>query len=125
MECAYAYWCRAHLALSTVGGLQVSLQEVARIVRQCKTCRSIDPAPMRWNTGRLQVQDCWTLVAIDVTHFGTSKYLSMVDCGPSRFTVWRKIGNEDAEVVASMLQSVLMEFGPPVSYWLITAHLFV
>ena len=57
--------------------------------------------------------DCWSRLAVDVTHYSTHRYLSLIDCGPSRFVVWKKIRSEDAGVVAAALEDVFMEHGPP------------
>ena len=91
----------------------VTRRQVENVVRQCVECRSIDPAPVRWNSGRLSVEKCWDRIAIDSTQVGQVKYLSLIDCGPSRYTIWRKIPTEDAALVASVLESVFIEYGPP------------
>lgn len=91
----------------------ITRRQVENVVRQCVQCSSIDPAPVRWNSGRLSVEKCWDRIAIDSTHVGQEKYLSIIDCGPSRYTIWRRIQTEDAAVVASVLESVFIDFGPP------------
>ena len=91
----------------------ITRQQVESVVRNCPQCCSIDPAPRRWRAGHLNVQECWHRVAIDVTHHGRVTYLSAIDCGPSRFTIWRRIPNEDAAVIMAVLESIIAEFGPP------------
>ena len=39
-------------------------------------------------------------------------YLSMVDCGPERFTIWNRIRGETAEVISTVLEEVFLERGP-------------
>ena len=60
------------------------------------------------------MSDCWSRLAVDVTHYGSQLYLSLVDCGPSRFSVWKDIRSEDAQVVAAALKQVFMDLGSPV-----------
>ena len=92
---------------------QATRQQIQQVVRNCVQCARIDPAPVRWHNGRLEVPDCWSRLAVDVTHHGRDKYLSVIDCGPSRFTIWRRISSEDAPVLANSLESIFVEFGPP------------
>lgn len=92
---------------------QVTRDEVERVVRACSQCNSIDPAPMKWRKGSLSVKNCWERVAVDTTHYGADMYLTLIDCGPSRYTVWRRISSESASVVVTMLQTFFIEFGPP------------
>ena len=91
----------------------VSRKSVERVIKACRRCKSIDPAPVRWTKGCLNVDNCWERVAIDITHYNNDRYLTAIDCGPSRFTVWRKINMESSVVVASILESIFVEFGPP------------
>ena len=46
------------------------------VVKACKTCRSIDPAPVRWKKGGLSVMDNWKRLAMDITHHNGENYLS-------------------------------------------------
>ena len=39
-------------------------QEVEQVVRRCERCTSIDPAPVRWNTGELQTENCWSRLPV-------------------------------------------------------------
>ena len=55
----------------------------------------------------------WERVAIDVTHFQGRLYLTMVDCGPSRFAIWRQLRYESAAYIIAELSSVFYERGPP------------
>ena len=100
-----------HLARQV--GLNATRNEVERVVRECQRCKSIDPAPMKWRKGRLSVDECWKRLDIDTTHYDKDRYLSAIDCGPSRYRVWRRINTEDAVVVAAVLESIFIELGPP------------
>lgn len=62
------------------------------VVRDCRECQSIDPALVHWKPGRLSVHDNWSRVGmVDVTHFGGQHYLTLIDCGPSRFAIWKPL----------------------------------
>ena len=63
-------------------------------------------------TGDLSVGSNWFRVAVDVTHFNGQLYLSMVDCGPSRISNWRRLQTESAMHVIAQLHSVVIERGP-------------
>ena len=91
----------------------VTRKEVEGVVRSCQQCKSVDPAPVPWESGGLDVDSNWQRLAVDVTHFEREKYLTMVDCGPSRFAIWRRITSEEASVICSELQQIFRERGPP------------
>jgi len=73
-----------------------------------RTLRSENIVP----TGSLSVEGNWQRVAIDVTYYNRRLFLSMVDCGPSRFAVWRRLQSESAEKIVVQLHSVVIERGP-------------
>lgn len=91
----------------------VTRADVEAVVRACPDCASVDPAPTQWDKGELSVTNNWQRLAADVTHYGQDRYLTMVDCGPSRFAIWRKIHSEDASTVSAIFQQVFRERGPP------------
>ena len=99
--------------LAKSGCPQVSRDLVARIVKSCVRCSSIDPSPVQWKHGDLEVQENWVRLAADVTHFNGRCYLSVIDCGPSRFTIWRQLSDESAESVVPHLLQIFRERGPP------------
>ena len=83
------------------------------VVETCDTCRSIDPAPVRWRHGSLGVAVTWQRVAIDVTHHRGCSYLSIIDCGPSRFCLWRQLRRADATEITGHLEQLFLERGAP------------
>ena len=91
----------------------VTRKEARAVVSQCDTCRSIDPAPVKWKPGKLEVEECWTRLAIDVTHHQRSLYLSIVDCGPSRFSLWRLLRRADSAHIIEELHRIFNERGAP------------
>ena len=91
----------------------VTRKQVQEIVRSCEECSSIDPAPQRWTRGSLIMPNVWERLGMDVTHFNGKHYLTLIDCGPSRFTLWRELRCEDCETVMQLLTQVFCEHGPP------------
>ena len=86
---------------------------VRDVVSNCETCRSIDPAPVKWKKGDLSVTAVWDRVAMDITHFRGESYLTLIDCGPSRFTIWRRLRLQTSAAVVDQLESVFLERGAP------------
>ena len=50
---------------------------------------------------------------MDITHYGLQKYLTVVDCSPSRFPIWRIMRSELETEVVPVLRQVFSQFGPP------------
>ena len=71
--------------------LHVSKKDVRSIIKACKTCRSIDPAPVHWKKGKLSVESNWIRLAMDIAHHNGEHFLTLIDCSPSRFAVWRPL----------------------------------
>ena len=91
----------------------ITRSQVRAVVQHCDVCRSIDPAPVTWRHGSLEVPETWQRLAIDVTHYQHQSYLTVIDCGPSRFGLWRQLRRPDAENVVSHLEAILCERGAP------------
>ena len=64
------------------------------------------------STGDLTIDGNWCQVAVDVTHIGGQFYLSMVNCGPSRASIWQQLQTESAMHIIAQLRSVVIERGP-------------
>ncbi|XP_076036043.1 uncharacterized protein LOC143021997 [Oratosquilla oratoria] len=90
----------------------ISREEVRHAVRACARCQSINPAPRPHSAGELCVEENWGRLAIDVTHYRGTRYLSMVDCGPGRFGIWRELKAETGEEIARVMNEVFLERGP-------------
>ncbi|KFD46109.1 LOW QUALITY PROTEIN: hypothetical protein M513_13004 [Trichuris suis] len=50
---------------------------------------------------------------MDVTHFGGRPYLTLIDCGPSRFAIWRPLRLHTSADVVGQLETVFYERGAP------------
>ena len=37
------------------------------VIKNCARCQSVDPAPIRWEGGYLEVENSWHRLAIDIT----------------------------------------------------------
>ena len=92
----------------------VSKSDVARVVQTCNTCSSIDPAPVHWKRGHLGVNETWSRVAMDFTHYRGMHYLTLIDCGPTRFSIWRQVRAQDSSTVVGVLEQIFYERGPPI-----------
>ena len=92
-------------------GRGVDKDMVKRVVSQCERCQSIDPAPASHLSGEVGVRENWTRLAIDITHYGGLPYLTMVDCGPGRFMIWRQLKGETATEVCREINNVFFERG--------------
>ena len=84
------------------------------VVKNFRDCQSIDPSAVRINGGELSVEEDWKRLPLDVTHHGCQKYLTIIDCGPSQFAIWRNIQNESENQVASVLRQIFSQFGQPI-----------
>lgn len=93
--------------------LKVSRDSVDRVVKKCVQCARIDPAPVRWEHGELSVDSSWERLSVDVTHYAGQPYMTFVDCGPSRFTVWKRLANEGSAEVCEKVEELCREHGPP------------
>lgn len=59
----------------------------------------------------MDVSKTWWRLASDITHYNGSPYLTVIDCGPSRFTLWQKMRDETAASVATELANIFCEIG--------------
>ncbi|XP_067931421.1 uncharacterized protein [Watersipora subatra] len=93
----------------------LSWEQVKTNLAGCEACQCIDPA-LRGESivpaGDLAVEENWCQVAIDVTHYGDSPFLSMLDCGLSRFAIWCRLKTESAAQIVTQLCSIMVERGP-------------
>lgn len=101
------------LAMAKLMNSSISREEVQNVTRNCVKCLSIDPAPLQWNHGKLECEQNWERLACDVTHFRGKRYLTVIDCGPSRHVIWRLIPDESQRSICKELVSVFREYGPP------------
>ena len=93
--------------------VEPSLQKevIKKVVRQCEQCQSINPAPKRHVPGVLSVDEDWTRASIDVVHYRNKPYLSLVDCGPGRFAIWREMKGETSTEICKELENIFFERG--------------
>ena len=83
------------------------------IVQMSEACQSIDPAPVQWRKGNLSATHIWNRLGIDVTHVGSQFYLTIIDCGPSRFAIWRLLHQQDTASIIPQLESIFYDRGSP------------
>ena len=91
----------------------VTRDDAKLAVRTCELCASINPHPVDVGVGKLGVPEVWGRIAADVTHLRDDKFLTIIDCGPSRYTVWKRVRHEDAKEIAEGLEEAFRILGPP------------
>ena len=84
----------------------VTRRQVHAVVSRCEAWQSIDPAPAKWRKGCLDVNKVWQRVGKDITHCGERPYLTLIDCGPSRFAVWRQLRLQTSASIIEHLEAV-------------------
>ena len=75
-------------------------------------CQSIDSPPVCWIKGCLRVENNWERVGIDVTHYNGNHFSTLIDCGPSRYAIWRLLHRQDSAIVVHQLESIFRERDP-------------
>ena len=78
---------------------------------KCNHCKQVDPSPIRWNHGHLDVENVWERIAVDITYVNGRPYLTLIDCGPSRFTIWIKLKTETADEIIGQFSGIFKERG--------------
>ncbi len=91
----------------------VARSEIEEIVNDCEECSSIDPPAIVFGHGECGVREIWSRLSVDVTHYQSVPYLTIVDSGPGRFAIWKRLSNESAVCVTERLREVITEHGPP------------
>ncbi|KRX49801.1 hypothetical protein T05_11212 [Trichinella murrelli] len=91
----------------------VSKRQVRQVISGCEPCKSLDPAPGKWKRGSLEVEEVWQRVGMDITHVRGRPYLTLIDCRPSRFAVWRRLRVHCSANVIEQLEAVFYERGAP------------
>ncbi len=94
-------------------GVSVAADVVKKVVQTCEQCQRIDPAPVRWPKGHLDVAETWRRLSADIVHYRGVTYLSVVDCGPGRYAMWKRLLGERSNDVARALRTIFMERGAP------------
>ena len=51
-------------------------------IRTCEECESIDPAPVHWEKGTLEVDDNWQRLGMNITYYGAHHFLTLTDYAP-------------------------------------------
>ena len=63
---------------------------------------------------KLEINENWKRLGMDITHYRGENYLSLIDCGPSRFALWRQLPHSQGSIaVIWQLQSIFCERGAP------------
>ena len=60
-------------------------------IRNCKPYELIDPILAPRAHAKLEVNKSWIKSGINFTHYKGENYLILIDCGRSRFLLWRQL----------------------------------
>ena len=102
----------------------ITKDDVTEVIKSCRECQSIDPAPVQWEKGDLDVKESWYRLAADVTHYRNDRFLTIIDCGPSRFAIWKRVKDESCEEICGKFEEVFRERGPLMELLLDNARAF-
>ena len=91
----------------------ITKADVRSAIRACEQCQTIDPAPVHWTKGGLAVKANWQKLGIDITHYNGKNFLTVTDCGPARFTIWRPLPQKDSRNIIQHLEAIFFECSPP------------
>lgn len=70
-----------------------------------------------------QDRENWQKLTVDAVPFG-NKYLTQVNCSPSRFALWRRILSDDATQAVAKLQQIFEKWRPPYEFLLYNGKIF-
>ena len=79
----------------------------------CDECCMMDPALIQWKNSKLGVDKNWWQLGLDVTHYDGNHFLSLMDSGPTGFTVQHPLVQQDALSVIQQLRIIFCEYSPP------------
>ena len=88
--------------------------DVRNLIKNCEPCQSIDPVPVLWVKGKLDVKENWERLPMDITHYGTEKFLSLIDCGPSKYVLWWQLSSSyGSGAIVRILRLIFCKRGAP------------
>ncbi|XP_065658058.1 uncharacterized protein LOC136082574 [Hydra vulgaris] len=89
----------------------VSKEEIKQVVEKCIACQSIDPSPIKWPKGEIEVKRTWQRLGIDITHYERQHYLTLIDSEPTRYAIWRYLKDQTSTCVIQELNAIFLERG--------------
>ena len=75
--------------------LAAAKAEIKQVIKNSEMCQSTDPTPTCWQKGQLEASDAWQRVRMDITHYGGNHFLTLINCGPTCFVIWRLLAQRD------------------------------
>ena len=90
----------------------ITKADVRSAIRACEQCQMIDPAPVHWTKEGLAIKANWQRLGIDITHYNGKHILTVTDCGPAHFTIWRPLPWQDSGNIIQHLEAIFFECGP-------------
>ena len=87
--------------------------DVRMVVKRCEVFQLIDLAPVQWKKGQPGASNARQRLGMDFTHYGGTHLLTLINCGPTRFAVWRLIVWQDSSSVICQLSLIFFERRAP------------
>ena len=63
----------------------------------------------KWKKGKLSLKNNWSRFVMNVTHHNGENFLTIINCGPSRFAIWWPLHRQDAHTDIWQLENVFLE----------------
>ncbi|XP_065645691.1 uncharacterized protein LOC136076148 [Hydra vulgaris] len=89
----------------------VSKEEVKQVVEKCIACQSIDTSPTKLPKREIEVKRKWQGLGMDITYYEGQHYLTLIDCGPIRYAIWRYLIDQTSTCVIQELNAIFLEQG--------------
>ena len=86
--------------------------DVRMVVQRCEVCLSINLAPVQWQKRNLSASHVWNRLGTDMP-VGSQLYLTIINCGPFCFTIWRLLHRQDIASIIHQLESISYDWSPP------------
>ena len=58
------------------------------------------------------MKDNWNRLGMDITHHNGENFLTIINCGQSRFAIWWPLHQQDVPTVIRQLKNVFLKRGP-------------
>ena len=91
----------------------ITKADVRSAIRACEQCQTIDPAPVHWTKEGLAGKANWQRLGINITHYNGKHFLTVTNCGPAHFTIWRPLLRQDSGNIIQHLKAIFFECGLP------------
>lgn len=107
----WASWHKVHIVFCKANS-SPSFEDVKVVVaRECKEYQSIDPTPICCLWGKLS--KAWKWLGMNIIHCNGRHYLTLINCGPSQFTIWRPLQQQNSTAIITHVEALFYDQNPP------------